>query len=68
MDVEPPRRLISPGSAALLLGVDVGTLQRWNIFGHGPAATGGLDGAALAYRRCDIEAWQDSLGVPARVL
>lgn len=56
------RQLVSPAAAALSLGVDVATLQRWNIFGHGPAAASGLDCAALAYRRSDLERWQDRLG------
>jgi hypothetical protein len=56
-------RLISPAAAAVTLGVDIATLQRWNILGHGPAAARGLDGAALAYRHSDFEAWRDRLGV-----
>ena len=53
-------RLISAAQAALELGVDVLTLQIWNIFNAGPVAVRGLDGATLAYRRDDLAAWQDS--------
>jgi hypothetical protein len=62
-DRHVPRQLVSPTAAALSLGVDVATLQRWNIFGYGPASASGLDGAALAYRHRDLEVWQDRLGV-----
>ena len=53
-------RLISAAQAALELGVDVLTLQIWNIFNAGPVAVRGLDSATLAYRRDDLAAWQDS--------
>ena len=62
-DHHVPRPLVSPAAAALSLGVDVATLQRWNILGHGPATVPGLDCAALAYRHSDLESWQDRLGV-----
>lgn len=63
---DAPLRLVSSAVAALTLGVDIATLQRWNILGRGPAAVRGLDCAALAYRRRDLEAWQDRVGAAPR--
>ena len=64
-DRHTPPRLVSPAMAALTLGVDIATLQRWNIRGFGPVAANGLGGAALAYRHSDLEAWQNRLGATA---
>lgn len=66
-DRHAARRLVSPAAAAVALGVDTATLQRWNIYGLGPVAASGLDGAPLAYRHSDIEAWKDRLGATAAI-
>jgi hypothetical protein len=51
--------LVRAAQAALTLGVEVATLQRWNIFQSGPVAVTGLDCAELAYRQADLDAWQN---------
>lgn len=60
----PHERLISAAAAARKLGVDVATLIRWHRHNLGPVPTAwnGPDGPA--YRRRDIEEWQDRVGRP----
>jgi predicted DNA-binding transcriptional regulator AlpA len=59
---EPSEQLISAAAAARKLGVDVATLARWHSRNLGPVPSSGSSGAGLAYRRSDIEAWQDRVG------
>jgi hypothetical protein len=58
---EPADRLVSAAAAARQLGVDVATLVRWHTHNRGPAAIGWRDGL-LAYRRVDLEAWEERIG------
>jgi hypothetical protein len=66
---DPANRFISASTAALKLGVDVATLVRWHNRNRGPVAAR-HNGAELAYRTRDLEAWQDRIGagpMPFRV-
>ena len=56
------QRLISATTAALKLGVDVETLVRWHRRHVGPVARTDARTHQLAYRRSDLEAWQDRIG------
>jgi hypothetical protein len=55
------QRLVSATAAAQKLGVDLDTLLRWHRRRCGPAGYRVAGGAGLAYRTCDIEAWQDRM-------
>lgn len=60
---DPGERLVSATTAALTLGVDVETLVRWHRRHRGPVARiVNLRTYEPAYRRSDIEAWQNSIG------
>lgn len=49
-------QLLTSKQAAELLGLSEATLRSWRSAGKGPAYVN-LEGRAVRYRACDIDAW-----------
>ena len=62
-DREADPQFVSARAAALKLGVDVETLERWHRHHCGPIAHTDAQTDQLAYRCSDLEAWQDRVGL-----
>jgi predicted DNA-binding transcriptional regulator AlpA len=58
---EAIERLIYPYEAALQLGVEVATLQRWHARNSGPPAVATGSGS-IAYWSSALEEWKNQLG------